>query len=135
MAPIMRELTARPVHPQVMTKPMAVLVMRGKASPTMASVVGKTGAIESPLRKTSTNAAPGLFVRSIRKVVTAIATDAIRVTVTAGTRMRIGGDADAADQQAERESERKNVERRDSGMPCAMRCRGNQFQMPTSQPM
>ena len=51
MAPIIRELTAKPVHPQVMTKPMAVPVMRGKASPTIASVVGKTGAIESPLKK------------------------------------------------------------------------------------
>ena len=32
MAPMMRELTARPAHPQVMTKPMAVPVMRGKGS-------------------------------------------------------------------------------------------------------
>jgi hypothetical protein len=31
-----------------MTIPIAVLDMRGKASPTMASVVGSTGAMEMP---------------------------------------------------------------------------------------
>src|SRR6202161_1682052 len=78
MAPMMWELTARPAHPQVMTMPMAVEVMRGKASATMARVVGKTGAMERPERKTSAAAAPGLFVLSMRKVVTAMATDADR---------------------------------------------------------
>ena len=53
---MMRELTARPNQPQVMTTPMAVPVMRGKASPTMASVVGKTGAMETPARKTRIHA-------------------------------------------------------------------------------
>src|ERR1039457_1769864 len=38
IAPMMRELTARPSQPQVMAKPMAVPVILGKASPTMASV-------------------------------------------------------------------------------------------------
>jgi hypothetical protein len=36
--------------------------------------------MESPARKTSAAAAPGLLVLSIRKVVTAIATDAASVT-------------------------------------------------------
>ena len=85
IAPMMRELTARPIQPQVMTSPMAVPDMRGKASPTMASVVGKTGAMEIPARKTRTAAAPGLFTRSIRNVVIAMATEAQKVTVMAGT--------------------------------------------------
>src|SRR5450755_4889199 len=50
--PIIRELTARPIHPQVMTTPIAVAVILGKASPTMASVVGNTGAIARPAQKT-----------------------------------------------------------------------------------
>lgn len=80
-----RELTASPAQPQVITNPMAVLVMRGNASPTMASVVGKTGAMESPARKTSAKAAAGLLVRSMRYVVMAMAKEATKVTVTAET--------------------------------------------------
>src|ERR1039458_5275994 len=80
MAPMMRELTARPTHPQVMTMPIAVPVMRGNAVPTMARVVGKTGAMETPAMKTSTEAVIGLLVRSIRQVVTAMAMDAAKVT-------------------------------------------------------
>src|SRR5580700_3093894 len=80
MAPMMGELTASPAHPQVMTNPMAVPVMRGNALPTMASVVGKTGAIESPAMNTSTHAALGLRVRSMRNVVTAMAMDAASST-------------------------------------------------------
>src|ERR1700739_76738 len=80
MAPMIHELTARPTHPQVMTKPNAVPVMRGNAAPVMASVVGKTGAIDRPAMKTKTNAIPGLFVCNIRKVVMAMAMDAPSVT-------------------------------------------------------
>src|ERR1039458_3116034 len=90
IAPMRRELTASPAQPQVMTKPMAVPDMRGKALPTIARVVGKTGAMERPAINTRTNATVGLEVRSMRNVVTAIATEAASVTVTAGTRMRIG---------------------------------------------
>jgi hypothetical protein len=59
--PMMRELTASSTHPQVITKPIAVPVMRGKASPTMANVVGKTGAIEMPAKKTSKPASDAFF--------------------------------------------------------------------------
>ena len=59
MAPIMRELTASPAHPHVITKPMAVPVILGKALPTIASVVGNTGAMETPAMNTSTKAAVG----------------------------------------------------------------------------
>ena len=110
MAPMMRELTARPTQPQVITKPMAVPVMRGKALPTMASVVGKTGAMERPAMKTSTTAMPGLLVRSMRNVVMAMAMDAARVTSIGGHMMQDRRDADAADEQAEREAEREDVE-------------------------
>ena len=65
MAPMMRELTARPIHPDVMAMPMAVAVMRGKASPTMASVVGKTGAMATPAQKTMMAAMVGLLVCSM----------------------------------------------------------------------
>jgi len=80
IAPMILELTARPTHPQVMTKPMAVPVMRGKAEPVIASAVGKTGAMDRPAVKTRTPAAPGLTVRSMRNVVTAIAMEATRRT-------------------------------------------------------
>ena len=79
MGPIRRELTARPAHPQVMTKPVAVPVMRGKALPTMANVVGNTGAIERPAINTSTAAAVGLLVRSMRNVGTAMAMEAAKI--------------------------------------------------------
>ena len=51
MMPVMRELIARPVHPHLITKPMAAPVVRGNASPTMARVVEEAGAMESPARK------------------------------------------------------------------------------------
>src|SRR5271166_3509693 len=83
IAPITRELTASPVHPQVITKPIAVPVIRGKASPTIARVVGNTGAIDNPARKTKTQAAVAVLVRNIKNVVIAIAIDPTMVTVTA----------------------------------------------------
>lgn len=49
------------MHPQVTTNPVAVLVIRGKASPTIANVVGKAGPMESPARKTSANATPAFW--------------------------------------------------------------------------
>lgn len=85
MAPMMRELTANPAQPQVMAKPMAVPVICGKAVPTIASVVGKTGAMAIPARKTSAAAAAGLLVRNIKNVVMAMAMEEARVTVAAGT--------------------------------------------------
>ena len=85
IVPMRRELTARPVQPQVMTMPIAVLVMRGKASPTTDRVVGKTGAMESPARKTRTKAGTVRLVRSMRKVVTAMATEAASRTAMADT--------------------------------------------------
>src|ERR1039457_7593819 len=57
IATMMRALTARPSQPQVMAKPMAVPVILGKASPTMASVVGKTGAMANPAMNTRIQAA------------------------------------------------------------------------------
>ena len=90
IAPMSRELTAKPAYPHVMTKPIAVPVMRGNSPPTIATVVGKTGAIERPATKTSAEAKFGLFVCSIRNVVRAMAIEATRATVTAGTRIRIG---------------------------------------------
>ena len=117
MSPMIRELTASPAHPQVITKPMAVPVMRGKASPTIASVVGKTGAMESPARKTSAKAVGGRLVRSIRKVVIAMAADAKSVTVTAGTRMRIGETPTRPINRPSANPSEKNVESARFGNP------------------
>ena len=64
--PMMWELTASPIQPDVITIHIAVPVMRGKASPTIASVVGKTGAMDTPARNTRIHATLGSFVRSIR---------------------------------------------------------------------
>src|ERR1035437_6983493 len=88
MAPMRRELTARPAHPQVMTKPIAVPLMRGKALPTTARVVGNTGAMARPAINTRTAAAPGLLVRSMRNVVTAMAMEAAREIGRASCRER-----------------------------------------------
>src|SRR5215472_17742219 len=85
MEPIIRELTASPTQPQVITNPMAVPVMRGNAAPVIASVVGNTGAIERPATNTSANANEALLVRSMRNVVIAIAMEAPSVTSTGGT--------------------------------------------------
>src|ERR1017187_2242163 len=90
IAPMMRELTAKPHQPKVMTTPSAVPVMRGNASPTMASVVGKTGAMETPARNTSIPATLALLVLSIRYVVMVIRMAAASVTKGAGTLIRMG---------------------------------------------
>jgi hypothetical protein len=91
--PMMRELTASSTHPQVITKPIAVPVMRGKASPTMANVVGKTGAIEMPAKKTSKPASDAFFVRKARSVVIAMAAEAASVTVALDAWIRMGATA------------------------------------------
>ena len=85
MPPIVLELTARPIQPQVMAKPIAVPVTAGNISPTTASVVGKTGAIEMPAMATNARATPGFLVRSMKKVVIAMATEANNSTAVAGT--------------------------------------------------
>ena len=46
-----RELTARPIQLAVIAIPMAVPVMRGNTSPMIATVVGKTGAMDTPAQK------------------------------------------------------------------------------------
>ena len=135
MAPMSRELTASPAHPHVITKPIAVPPMRGKAVPTMARVVGNTGAMEIPAMNTSAKAAVGLLVRSIRNVVTAMAIEAASVTSTAGTWMRMGETPTRPMSSPNANPSDRMFNARDSGMPCAMRWRGNQFHTPTSQVM
>src|SRR5438552_16764792 len=56
IAPMMGALMARPIQPLVITMPMAVAVALGNASPTMASVVGKTGAMARQPQNTATAA-------------------------------------------------------------------------------
>ena len=73
MAPMLLELTARPTQPQVITKPIAVPVRRGKPVSVMAGVVGKTGSVEGLALNTNAPAAAGLTVRSMRNVVIAMA--------------------------------------------------------------
>ena len=82
MAPMMRELTARPAHPQVITKPMAV--------PGSAETRGGNGQRggehrrhREPRDEDQPAGASGLLVRSIRNVVTAMATEATSSTRTA----------------------------------------------------
>ncbi len=116
-----------------MTSPMAVPDIRGKASPTIARVVGKTGAMEMPARNTSAAAAIGLRVRSIRNVVMAMATEAHKVTVMAGTRIKMGETATRPMRRPNAKPSERMLSARDSGMPWAMRWRGSQFHTPTSQ--
>jgi hypothetical protein len=71
-APMIFELTAKPIHPNVMAIPMALAVARGNVSPTTARVVGKTGAILSPVQNTATVIALCECSRSMMKVVMAI---------------------------------------------------------------
>ena len=110
MAPMMLELTARPVHPQVMTKPMAVPVMRGKASPTMARVVGKTGAMVSPAAKTSAKAAAGLGGPEHEEGRDGHGDRRVQRDGDGGHVDEDGRDSDTADEEAEGESEREDVE-------------------------
>ena len=133
MNPIIRELTASPTQPQVITNPIAVPVIRGNASPTIASVVGNTGAIESPARNTITPAAAGPLARSIRKVVMVMASAATSVTWIADTWMRIGETATRPTSNPSANPSDRIFSARFSGMPWAVKCRGSQFQIPTSQ--
>ena len=130
---MMRELTARPHQPSVMTTPMAVPVMRGNASPTMASVVGKTGAMETPARKTRIPAVVALVVFSIRNVVRVIMMAAASVTSGAGTLISTGATATRPISRPSANPSERIFSARDSGMPCAIRCCASQFQTPTSQ--
>ena len=133
IAPMMRELTASPAHPQVMTKPMAVPLMRGKALPTSASVVGNTGAMAIPARKTSPAATFGFLVRSMRKVVMAMAMEAAIVTAIAETWMRIGETPTRPTSRPRPNPSERILSARVGAMPWATRWRGSQFQTPTSQ--
>ena len=110
MAPMILELTARPAQPQVMTKPMAVPVMRGKAVPTMARVVGKTGAMERPAMKTKAAAATGLTVLEHEQRGDGHGDRGGQEDLNCGDADEDGRDADAADEEAESESEGKDVE-------------------------
>ena len=101
----------------------------------MARVVGNTGAMDSPAIKTSTAAAPGLLVRSMRNVVIAIAIDAASVTVTAGTWMRMGETATRPMSRPSAKPSERILSAFDSGIPWAIRWRGSQFHTPTSQEM
>ena len=110
MAPMRRELTARPTHPQVMTKPMAVPVMRGKAVPVMASVVGKTGAMASPARKTRAAASGWLDGAEHEECGDGHGDGGGEKHLDGGDADEDGRDGDAAEEQAEGESEREDVE-------------------------
>src|SRR5215467_4708507 len=81
IAPMIRELTASPIQPQVMANPMAVPVIRGNTFPTIASVVGNTGAIDTPARNTRIQAPVTPRARRASHVVSAMAAEAARVTV------------------------------------------------------
>lgn len=72
IAPIMVELTAKPIQPKVIAIPMAVPVAKGKRLPTTANVVGKTGAMVTPDNAASTVARLVLRVRNVRRVVAAM---------------------------------------------------------------
>src|SRR4051794_2983364 len=72
-APINGELRASPSHPAVMATPIAVAVWTGKASQTIAMVVGNTGPMANPAANTVIAASWGSLVSSIRYVAIAIA--------------------------------------------------------------
>ena len=77
----------------------------------MARVVGNTGAMARPEMNTSAAAPPAWFVRSIRNVVMAMATEAASRTRSGETWIRTGETADAPHQQSQCESQRKDIER------------------------
>jgi hypothetical protein len=87
------ELTARPSQPEVMAIPMAVAAPRGKASAISAKVVGKTGAIASPVANTVMLSASVEFSCRMAKVVMDIKTPAVKMMDMPGTR---GGMREAA---------------------------------------
>src|SRR5260370_41954805 len=60
--PMMRELTARPIQPEVITMPMAVPVTRGKKTPPNPKMDRDTGANATPDRKTKTPTSCADFV-------------------------------------------------------------------------
>src|SRR6266851_210429 len=74
-APMIGELAASPIHPQVITMPIAVAVPLGNASATIASVVGNTGAIARPAQNTAIPAIVASLDTSIIYVVIAIRTE------------------------------------------------------------
>ena len=129
---MIRELTASPIHPHVMTIPSAVAVPTLKAAPVIASVVGKTGAIETPARNTVSHVTPGRVVRRARNVVTAMAAAAPIVTFTGETNANSGATAMRPTSNPSAKPSERMFIAFDSGMPCAMRWRASQFHTPTS---
>ena len=89
IAPISRELTASPAHPQVIAKPMAVPLMRGKALPTMASVVGNTGAMDTPAMNTSTKATVGLLIGRVAVSRILLGVPEVEVTLASSVAMAV----------------------------------------------
>src|ERR1017187_9368759 len=129
-------LTASPSQPEVITMPMAVAVMRGNASPTSASVVGKMGAIAKPAQNTTTQAADGLLTCNMANVVMAIATEAPRVTARADTLMRIREITRRPTSSPRAKPRERILNAVDLSSPRSlMRYLASQFQTPTSQAM
>ena len=110
MAPMMWELTARPAHPQVMTMPMAVEVMRGKASATMASVVGKDGSHGESGEKDEDGGGTRFVGPQHEESCNSHGYRSGQRDVDRRNADEDGRDGDAADEQAERESQGKDVE-------------------------
>ncbi len=107
----MRELTASPIQLDVMAIPIAVPVMRGKTSPSSATVVGKTGAMAMPAKKVRIHATVGFRVCNMAK-------RQDRHQDGCGQRDREAGDRNQnlrgrqpSEEEPQRESERQNVER------------------------
>ena len=117
MTPIIRELTASPSQPLATTMPSAVDAIRGNVLPTMAIVVGNTGAIETPARKTSIPATDGLCVCNIENVVIAMATAAASKTQRGRTWIRTGETATRPANSPSANPSDRIFRARDCGMP------------------
>lgn len=91
--PIIGELTAAQVKPQVITNPIAVAVPCLNMLPPMATVAGNTRPIARPRQNTAMAADVGFVVRRIANGVTAISTDATNVTVNGANWFSTGATA------------------------------------------
>ena len=133
IAPMMRELTARPAHPQVMTKPMAVPRHAGKGVADQRQRSGKDrrhGDSGEEDKSRSHIRIPGAEHEECGD---GHGDGSGHCDGDGGNVDEDRRHADAANQQAERKSKRKNIQRARGRMPCATRWRGSQFQTPTSQ--
>jgi len=130
--PITGELRIKPLNPHVMAKPIAVAERERNIFPIMATVVGKTGAIAMPAKKTQVEISHCGIGCRMRYVNTAIAIEQLTVIAKGDTRINIGVATTRPNSNPEAKPSERIVSARALGIPIAMRYFGSQFQIPNS---